>query len=116
MSRVRSFRFGPGSLESIWLRMWAVPRAHQSEARSVRAHTGGSYIVYCGHGWDHTVDIDECHTFLLDQPADDLERWLTSAWTEHDAGAAADAAADAANELVDWALEGWTDPCAWEGE
>jgi len=111
MSRVRSFRFGPGSLESIWLRMWAVPRAHQSEARSVRAHANGSYTVYCGHGWDHAVDIDERHTFFLEQPADDLERRLASAWTKHDTGAAA----DAANELVDWALEGWTDPCACEG-
>jgi hypothetical protein len=112
MSRVRSFRFGPGSLESISLRMWAVPRAYESEPRSVRAHANGSYTVYCGQGWDHVADIDERHTFFPEQPADDLERRLASAWTEHDA----DAAADAANELVDWALEGWEDPCAWEGE
>src|SRR5262249_38671332 len=112
MSRVRCFRFGPGSLEAISLRMWALPRAHYSEARSVQAHANGSYTVYCGHGWGHPGDSDDGHTFFLEQPADDLERRLASAWTEHDA----DAAADAASELVEWALEGWMDTCPWEGE
>jgi hypothetical protein len=112
MSRVRSFRFGPGSLESIALRMWAVPRAHESHTRAVRAQAVGSCRVYCGAGWDHLVDIDEQHTFDLERPADELGRRLATAWTENDA----DAADDAAAELVDQALEGWSDPCAWEEE
>lgn len=113
MSRVRCFRFGPGSLESIALRMWAVPRSHESQTRSVRARAIGSYTVYCGSGWEHLVDIYEQHTFDMERPADDLERQLVSAWTEHDT-AAADAAAA---ELVDWALEDWSDPCqALEGD
>jgi hypothetical protein len=112
MSRVRSFRVGPGSLELISLRMWAVPRAHEGQARAVRAQATGSYTVYCGHGWDHTVDIDERHTFDLERPADELERRLATAWTEHNVGAANAAVA----ELVDWALEGWEDPCSWEEE
>ncbi len=112
MSRVRSFRFGPGSLESIALRMWTVPRAHESHTRAVRAQAVGSYRVYCGAGWDHLVDIDEQHTFDLERPADELGRRLATAWTENDA----DAADDAAAELVDQALEGWSDPCAWEEE
>lgn len=112
MSRVRSFRFGPGSLESVAIRMWAVPRARESQVRSIKARAIGSYTVYCGMGWEHLVDIDEWHTFDLERPVDELERRLATAWTENDVGAADAAAA----ELVDWSLEGWEDPCSCEEE
>jgi hypothetical protein len=107
VGRVRSFRFGPGRLESMRLRMWAVPRRDPSHTKAVRAEAVGVFTVYCGSGWEHQVDIEERHTFDLDRPADEIDRHLASAWREGDE----DAADDATSQLIDWALEDWADPC-----
>lgn len=107
MGRVRSFRFGPGRLESMRLRMWAVPRRDPSHAKNVRAEAVGVFTVYCGAGWEHQVDIEERHTFDIDRPADDLDHRLAAAWKDSDD----DAADDATSQLIDWALEDWSDPC-----
>ncbi len=58
------------------------------------------------------MDIDEAFTFDLERPADELDRRLAAAWTGRDD----DAAFDAASQLVDWALDDWTDPCGVEYE
>jgi hypothetical protein len=109
MGRVKSFRFDPGSLESVELRMWMVPRTRRSDAGpQIKAHASGTYRVYCGSGWEHSADIDERHVFDLDRPSDQVDERLASAWSRGDT----DAAWDATHQLVEWALEDWTDPCA----
>jgi hypothetical protein len=107
--RVKSFKFDPGSLESIELRMWVAPhsRGGGSGPRIVTRATG-TYRVYCGSGWEYTADIDERHQFLLDRPDGEVDEWLATAWNKGDV----DAAHDAAAELVEWALDDWNDPCA----
>jgi hypothetical protein len=112
MSRIKSFRFRPGSLESIQLRMWAVPRRHESHPSQVKAQAIGVYRVYCGQGWEHLVGVDEQHTFDLERPADEVDRQLAQAWRRGDG----DVAADAAAQLVEWALDDWIDPCRSEDE
>ncbi len=112
MSRVKSFRFGPGSLESVELRMWAVPRRYEGLMKQVKAQAVGSYRLYCGRGWEHQVDIDEAFTFDLERPVDDIHRRLAAAWAGRDDGAAF----DATGQLVDWALDDWTDPCGVDSE
>lgn len=107
MGRVRTFRFGPGSLESIELRMWMVPRRDESHARALRTEAVGTYTVYCGAGWEHSVGIDERHTCDPDRPVEDIDTQLQAAWTARDR----DAAFTAAGQLVEWALDEWSDPC-----
>jgi hypothetical protein len=103
MSRVRRFRFGPGSLESAELRMWAVPRCPWL----VKARAVGTYQVYCGSGWEHTVEIDEAHSFDAEPTPGDTDEPFATTWTTGEP----DAARRAAWQLVEWALEDWTDPC-----
>lgn len=108
MGRVRSFQFGPGSLESVELRMWLVPRSGRDGlTRLIKTRATGSYRVYCGAGREHSTDVDEWHVFDVERPDEEVEERLAVAWT----GGDRDAAWDAAHQLVDWALEGWTDPC-----
>ena len=107
MSRVRSFQFGCGSLESVRLRMWALLRRHESHTMAIKVRADGTYRVYCGAGWEHTVDIDEQHTFDLERPTSELDQRLAVAWIKGDQ----DAADGATRLLVDWALEAWNDPC-----
>ncbi len=108
MRRVKSFKFDPGSLESVELRMWVVPGSrHGDQSPLIKARATGSYRVYCGAGWEHRADIDEQHLFNLERPSVDIEERLTAAWTSGDR----DAAHDAAHQLVEWALEDWADPC-----
>lgn len=109
VSRVRRFRFDPGSLESVELRMWVVPRTSRSDwGPLIMARATGSYRVYCGSGWEHSADIDERHLFDLQRPSDQIEERLAAAWNRDDS----DAASDATHQLVEWALEDWTDQCA----
>lgn len=108
MSRVKSFRFDPGSLESVELRMWVVPRTRRSDRGPlIKARATGSYRVYCGGGWEHSADIDERHLFGLESPSDQVGERLAAAWNRGDR----DAAWHATHQLVEWALEDWTDPC-----
>lgn len=113
MSRVKSFRFDPGSLESVELRMWVVPGSRYGvQSPLIKARAMGSYRVYCGNGWEHSTDIDEQHLFDLERPSDQVEERLAAAWARGDE----DAARDAADQLVEWALEDWADPCDEVGE
>jgi hypothetical protein len=88
--------------------MWAVPRRYPEQARVMRAEAVGVFSVYCGAGWEHQVDIEERHTFHLEHPADEIDQQLAAAWKDSDE----DAADEATSQLIDWALEGWSDPCA----
>ncbi len=109
MGRVKSFRFDPGSLESVELRLWVVPGSrYGGRSPLIKARATGSYRVYCGSGWEHSADIDEQHLFDLERPSDQVEEQLATAWTKGDG----EAARDAAHQLIEWALEGWADPCA----
>jgi len=109
MSRVKSFRFDPGSLEWVELRMWVMLRSRGGgQSPLIKAHAIGSYRVYCGSGWEHSADIDEQHLFDLERPSGEVEERLAAAWTKGDS----DAACDAAHQLVEWALDDWADPCA----
>ena len=109
VSRVRRFRFDPGSLESIELRMWVVPHTRRSEwGPLVKARATGTYRVSCGSGWEHSADIEERHLFDLQRPSDQVDERLAAAWNRCDG----DAAWDATHQLVEWALADWADPCA----
>ncbi len=101
MSEERSFRFGPGSLESIKLRVWEQP------AGDVRGEASGLYRVYCGEGAEHLVEIDEEFSLSLQSPTEEIDEHLSRAWKLGDA----DAAEAVSHQAIEWALEGWSDPC-----
>jgi len=110
----RVFKFGPGSLEGVTLRVWA----HRRDADHLFGRLEGWYTVYCGAGNDHQVAINEVHDgwksrggakYNLDGELPGLlaaDDWLGSAF-QGIQGAADNLAA----QLIEWALEDWVDPC-----
>lgn len=82
----RSYLTGPGSLEMIEITTWT-----RCDIGWVRIH--GHFDVFCGNGGTHRIPVDE------------------KAWASDYSGGPLD---EAAHELVEVALDGWTDPCeAW---
>lgn len=103
-------RFGPGSLEQIEL--IAAPASHQRfthgaiEPGHTQVRVYGAYTVYCGMGNEHTEWIST-PAFCLGCNDLNLEGDPAGYTTRLD---------EVADELVQWALEGWIDPCTEEGE
>lgn len=104
MAATKTFRFGPGSLESLALRVWT---ARSSGGERVKAETVGTFTVYCGAGWSHTVRIDEGFSGWRSETEHDSEARLLFAAR----GGDEDAARELAERAVEYALEGWFDPC-----
>jgi hypothetical protein len=111
MSRVREYRFDPGSLEAITLKLWRHPNRcnRQSQSYRVRGSVEGFFDVYCGAGNTHTVRISE-----------ELDFWTTDAGHDSIVGHAADVwlskDQDKARELThevifDLALGDWFCSC-----
>lgn len=101
--------FGPGSLEDVKLKSWVAKR--HGDGRKIVVTVKGSFRVYCGYGWEHTVPVD-----IRDGA------WTTEAgqWTE-DIVAAHSGDTDAAWKLTDVLIqmlldEAWSDPCVDEQE
>jgi len=96
----RVFTFGPGSMEALTLRVWA----HRRISDKLQARLTGSFSIYCGLGNEHTVAIDERFSgYVVEGNA---EAWLGDAFRGIQ-GAADNLAA----QMVEWALDGWIDPC-----
>lgn len=106
MARSLVFRFGPGSLESLDLRVWSRNRTYGAV---LCARVEGTFRVYCGAGSEHTVEISE----RLEAPRASAERDETAAWlvAARD-DRSEDAACELAHLLVNYALEDWSDPCS----
>lgn len=81
----RRWTFGPGSLESVTL----YRRTVRDGAWEYRIR--GSFTVYCGNGWDHTADVTSSDWYSV--TADPFDTY------------------NVAHELVNLALEDWSDPC-----
>lgn len=79
--------FGPGRLESITLYERTSPRGGYRQHR-----VEGTFTVYCGYGWDHTV-------------------YLNGMWADDRVLDGATEPEDMASLLVEWELEEWSDPC-----
>ena len=97
-SRVRSFRFGPGSLESLELRTWTVRR--NGDARQLRGELVGTFVVDNGFGQTR-VAIAERADGSSTEPAE-TSQLLTAARNGDE-----DAALELADELLGWALDDW---------
>jgi hypothetical protein len=93
--------FGPGSLESIHLERRR--RRPGTDAERLEARVTGTFRIYCGAGNEHTQQIQS--------------EWLVVEWVPGAGGTKGDTQhdftdADAlAHELVEAALEDWSDPC-----
>ena len=85
--RRETVTFGPGALESIKLTTWT------NKHGIGKVRIAGWFTVYCGHGGEHPVRIDE-RGF-----AEDFLGWET--WK-------------VATELCMVGIDGWVDPC-WDG-
>ena len=97
-------RFGPGSLESIAVRTWTVPR---TERKRLKARVEGVYTVYCGAGWQHNVAIRQEFTgWVNEKPFHEDVRALFDAH-----GGDEVAAATLAERAIEYQLEDWFDPC-----
>jgi hypothetical protein len=97
-SRTRTFRFGPGSLESLELRTWTVRR--NGDARQLRGELVGTFVVDDGFGQTR-VAIAERANGWTSEPAEESQL-LTAARNGDE-----DAALDLACQLLEWALEDW---------
>ena len=100
--RTQQFTFGPGSLESVTLRVYT----HRRDQEHLIAKLDGSYTVYCGAGNSHTVSIkEEMHGWTMG--TQEFDRWMKAAY----AGVEGQAQ-QIADQLIEWALDGWEDPCS----
>ena len=97
----RVFTFGPGSMESLTLRVWA----NRRDVEHLYARLEGSFTIYCGAGNDHTVAIKESTTTWMSENTDEA-RWMADSFR-----GVQGAADNLAAQLVEWAVEGWVDPC-----
>lgn len=111
--RTQTFAFGPGSLESVTLKVYT----HRRDQEHLVARLEGTYTVYCGAGNSHTVSINEqMHGFEPKQPVGclltayqqlEFDRWMSEAYRGVEG-----AARMIADQLIEWALDGWNDPCS----
>jgi hypothetical protein len=105
VSRSARWTFGPGSLEDVEVRLWAVAGSHGAR---MRARVSGTYRVYCGNGSEHVVTFSETSdAWRVNRQSDEFARRV---WDLADRRTQ-DAAEPVARMAVDWALEGWDDPC-----
>jgi hypothetical protein len=114
-SRVRVIRFGPGSLESIALRLWRHPDKwnRNADAYRVKGKVEGFFTVYAGCGSAHCVEISESlSAWTSDASSDSIDGRVIDLWSTKDPRAVENAAYNLANEVIfDLALWDWTDPC-----
>lgn len=111
---VKTFRFGPGSLEMLTLKLWNASQGRRFKygdetAQMVRVELAGAYDVYCGGGDMHRVSIqvkDSTWVYTDGQSISDDSN-LTQAWRFADEHAAYLWVSD----QVNYELDGWTDPC-----
>jgi len=82
----RATTFGPGRLESVTLRSRGVIGGLRG---SRQYRLDGTFMVYCGNGSEHTVDVSTEYGFE-DAPESDEQL---------------------VDELIEWKLESWDDPC-----
>lgn len=101
--------FGPGSLEDVTLTSWVSKR--EGDDRQITLTLKGTFRVYCGYGWEHTLDVN-----IRD-----------GAWTGEAGSYTADIlAAHKGDEEAAWKLtdvliqmtldDEWEDPCLAEQE
>ena len=109
MSRVRKYGFGPGRLESLRMRLWRQPVRHQ-DFSYVNVSLEGHFTAYCGFGNEHTVEIAERHSVDLDHSIESVDRVIADLWNRG-GDDPTEASAAVADQLLEWSLEDWVDPC-----
>ena len=100
--RTQAFTFGPGNMEMLSLRIWQ----HRRDPEHLVARLTGQFDIYCGFGNCHWVTIrEEMHGWTRGQET--FDDWMREAFR-----GVQGAADNIASQLVEFALEGWTDPCS----
>lgn len=100
----RTFRFGPGSLESLTLKVWtARQRGGRREGmpRQIKATLIGFYTVY-GEFGDERVVINEGASAWTSEDTDEARKLASARAGDQEA------AEDLAGDLINYALEDWT--------
>lgn len=105
MPHVEEHTFGPGSLESLVLKTW-VSKVNGSETQ-ITARLEGTYTVYCGEGWTHEVRVKESESGWNSESFEESTRLFQL----HNFMDEVDTKYEIANDLVNYALEDWSDPC-----
>lgn len=109
--RTQVHTFGPGSLESLTLRLWQ----NRRDQEHLVARLEGTYTVYCGAGNSHTVSIkEEMHGWVKKEPGCILTVHEQLHWDIVMLQAfqgVEGSAREIADQLVEYGLEDWTDPC-----
>ena len=103
MSRTTVATFGPGSMESLELKVWTKRRV--GDMRQIRASLKGTYYVYCGMGYEHTHEVNET------DGAWDGERDSYALDVIGARDGDLDATERLAQFMLDGSLEDWSDPC-----
>ena len=107
MATTRTFRFGPGALESIELRIWTAPnrttigRRLASDPRRLVVEVAGTFDVARPIGIERVAIRERAGAWTSE--TDEFARLLTEARR-----GGADAAELVAEQLVEWALEDWS--------
>ncbi len=101
MPHVKKHTFGPGVFESMTLTTWV----GKSEGKAKRWHARleGTYTVYCGNGNEHgqEIKITEIEWSSSDSA---LGRVIAYAHEE-------EVNLELVDNMLNWALEDWSDPC-----
>lgn len=106
MPRTKTHTFGPGSLESLFLKTHTM-KSEPGFGKQVSARLSGTYRVFCGMGSEHTVEVDERVTIWDTEHRDGLAEQVAKAHAESDDVAIA----EVTWRLLDWTLSVWSDPC-----
>lgn len=99
-----TYTFGPGRFEDLKLRVY---RRVRRDTDHIVAKCVGSFKVYCGAGNTHTVSINEEMHGLMGAPQEFdqmMQRAVSGPGNE-------DTAYELVEQLVEWALQDWSDPC-----
>lgn len=107
MPHVEEHTFGPGSLESLVLKTWV--SKFDGSNRRITGRLEGTYIVYCGEGWTHEVEIKEDTSAWASETGLGTDALLL--FELHNLLSKEDVKYEIANQLVEYALEDWSDPC-----
>src|SRR4051794_11764786 len=102
MARTQTFRFGPGYLESIRLRVWTKPNrvSRGASVKYLGAEVVGSVDLATPVGMER-VEVRE-FTSAWTSETDDVAQLVTAARAGDET-----AAVVLADQLVEWALEDW---------
>ncbi len=99
MPNTRTHTFGPGIFESFTLTTWVGKSV--GKLKRYHARLEGIYTVYCGNGNEHDQEIK-----ITEAEWSNTSLGREIAYTHEE-----DVKLELVDNMLNWALEDWSDPC-----